>query len=215
MVSDIEDTISRIMSNLVGYNPNESIGLFTQGGTMCNMYGYLAGIRKQFPDSEEIGLKRCGPFRFIFSQAGHYSNKTVLSTLGVGSKEFTVELKLNNTNQIDLNDFRTTLESCFKMNLKVPVILITLGTTDTFAIDNIKAVYDIREEMCKKYNITVKPHLHADTAVGWPLVYFRDYDFDKNPLGINEKTIECIFIYINNNPFLYFIKIFFYSFTSC
>lgn len=87
---------------------------------MCNMYGYLAGIRKAFPQSRDKGLQNCGEYRFIISQAGHYSNSTVLSTLGVGNSDRILKMKLNNTNQIDLADFRLALEGCFKVNIKVP-----------------------------------------------------------------------------------------------
>ena len=37
------------MANLVGYDPDQAAGIFTQGGTFCNLYGYLMGIRKSMP----------------------------------------------------------------------------------------------------------------------------------------------------------------------
>ncbi len=42
-----EKTVIRKVANLIGYDADKASGLFTQGGTMCNLYGYLFGIRAE------------------------------------------------------------------------------------------------------------------------------------------------------------------------
>ena len=36
------------------------------------------------------------------------------------------------------------------------------------------------------------PHIHVDSAGGWPLIFFLDYDFERNPLNILPQTLEGI-----------------------
>lgn len=59
-------------------------------------------------------------------------------------------------------------------------------------MDDIKKVVDIRDEVCEKYKMEDKPHIHADSAVGWPILFFLDYDLKKNNLNINDQTLESI-----------------------
>ena len=43
----------------------------------------------------------------------------------------------------------------------------------------------IEKSSCAQFEVAVKPHIHVDSAIGWPLLFFLDYDFQKNPLRIN------------------------------
>jgi glutamate/tyrosine decarboxylase-like PLP-dependent enzyme len=67
--------------------------------------------------------------------------------------------------------------------------MLTMGTTDTFGVDRVEPVRDLCDRLCAAYEVTARPHIHVDAAVGWPLVFFLDYDFELNPLGINEPTL--------------------------
>jgi glutamate/tyrosine decarboxylase-like PLP-dependent enzyme len=71
----------------------------------------------------------------------------------------------------------------------VPTIMLTMGTTDTFGVDRVKPVVDIRDRLCAQFDVAIKPHIHVDSAVGWPMIFFIDYDFQKNPLKINAATL--------------------------
>jgi len=189
---DLEKLVIRKMARLIGFNPDLSTGIFTQGGTFCNLYGYLLGIRKTMPETRQFGMATHQDYRFINSQAAHYSNIINLSLLGANSNDRNIRIKITKNNKIVLDDLENQLESCFKLKITVPCILLTLGTTDSFGVDEVKPIYDIRERLCKKYNISqqLKPHIHVDAAVGWPILFFRDYEFEKNPLNINDVTLE-------------------------
>ncbi len=187
--TELEKLVVRQMANLVGYDAEKATGLFTQGGTFCNLYGYLLGLRKTFPESVAEGLADQN-FVMMNSQAGHYSNMTNLTLLGVNMKTQVRRVKITIDNQMDLNDLERQLDECLSQGIDVPSILVTCGTTDTFAIDDIEAVYDIREEAVRKHKLKYRPHIHVDAAVGWALAFFNPYDFDENPLGINPATLE-------------------------
>jgi glutamate/tyrosine decarboxylase-like PLP-dependent enzyme len=190
MADELEKTVVRQIANLVGYDPAQADGVFTQGGTFCNMYGYLFGIRKSMPDSLRLGLEYGQDYRIINSQGGHYSNTTNLSVLGVNMARKTIRIQLTKSNDIDIIDLERQLTACFQLKCVVPAIMLTMGTTDTFGVDRVKPVYELCQRLCARFEIHVPPHIHVDAAVGWPLIFFLDYDFEKNPLQINAVTLE-------------------------
>ncbi len=187
--TELESVVVRQIANLVGYDDQKATGLFTQGGTFCNLYGYLLGLRKCFPDSATTGIGD-KKLALINSQAGHYSNVTNLSLLGVDMGKQLLRIKVNENNQIDLNDLTKQFEYCIRHDIIVPTILLTFGTTDTFAIDDVAAVYLLRERLCRQYGLNYRPHIHVDAAVGWTLLFFKEYAFERNELAINTATLE-------------------------
>jgi len=187
--AELENLVIRQMASLAGYDATTASGLFTQGGTFCNLYGYLLGLRKALPESSVKGFANQS-FMMMNSQAGHYSNMTNLSLMGININDQVLRIHIDQNNQIDLKHAEEQMEQCFKNGIVIPTILLTFGTTDTFAIDDVKAIYDIRETLCQRYNTDYKPHIHVDAAIGWALVFFNDYDFTQNPLGINAATLD-------------------------
>jgi len=190
MASELEKNVVRQIANLSGYDPNKATGIFTQGGTFCNLYGYLLGIRKSLSDSVHHGLATVHDYRMINSQGGHYSNITNLSLLGVDIETKVIRIKITENNNIDMADLEKHLVACFQLNCMVPTIMLTMGTTDTFGVDQVKPVYDLRNRLCEKYELNIRPHIHVDSAIGWTIIFFLDYDFDRNPLHINKKTLK-------------------------
>jgi glutamate/tyrosine decarboxylase-like PLP-dependent enzyme len=189
MAVELEHSVVRQIATQVGWNPATAAGIFTQGGTFCNLYGYLLGIRKNLPLAREFGLEHGLDYRIINSQGGHYSNTTNLSLLGVNLRRKTIRIRITDDNDMDMADLERQLRACFQLGCVVPTIMLTMGTTDTFAVDRVAPVRDLCERLCEHYEITAKPHLHVDAAVGWPLIFFLDYDFDRNPLEINDSTL--------------------------
>ena len=192
MADELEKNVIRQMAELAGYNTEKSTGIFTQGGTFCNLYGYLLGIRKSLPVAWKFGMAPAHDYRIINSQGGHYSNITNLSLLGVNIREKTIRLKMEKNNDIDLDDLEQQLTACFQLNCVVPTIMLTMGTTDTFGVDPVKPVYELRNRLCDRFGLATKPHIHVDSAIGWSMLFFLGYDFEKNPLQINEQTLAGI-----------------------
>lgn len=186
----LEKLMIRQMSKLIGYDPEQATGVFTQGGTFCNMYGYLLGMRKSIPNSKLYGMHNSlSTYHMINSIAAHYSAITTLSVLGIDIAKRVLRIKVTHNHDIDIEDFEEKLHACFSLKSVVPTILLTLGTTDTFGVDQVKSIMEIRDALCDKFEINIKPHIHADAAVGWNILFFLNYDFDANPLNINFKTL--------------------------
>ena len=192
MADELAKAVIRQVASLAGYEPGLATGIFTQGGTFCNLYGYLTGIRKSLPEARQYGMGYIHDYRFINSQGGHYSNITNLSLLGVDIRNRTIRIQINASNEIDLDDLERHLRACFGLHCVVPTIMLTMGTTDTFAVDRVKPVHDLRNRLCEHFGIQVRPHIHVDSAIGWPMLFFLDYDFDRNPLRINAATLAGI-----------------------
>ncbi len=189
MAGELESMVIRQMASLAGYDPAQATGIFTGGGTFCNLYGYLLGIRKSLPQSREYGLETGHDYRIVNSGVGHYSNMTNLSLLGVNIRRKTIRIRATDNNDMDLAELEQQLTACFQLGCVVPTIMLTMGTTDTFGVDRVKPVVEIRDRLCTQFDVAVKPHIHVDSAIGWPLLFFLDYDFQKNPLRINAATL--------------------------
>jgi glutamate/tyrosine decarboxylase-like PLP-dependent enzyme len=192
MANELEKLVVRQIAALAGYDPSRAAGIFTQGGTFCNLYGYLTGIRKSLPEAKHYGMGYTHDYRMINSQGGHYSNITNLSLLGVDIRKRAIRIKISDNNNIDLDDLEQSLRACFVVGCAVPTIMLTMGTTDTFAVDPVRAVHDLRNRLCDQYDIPVRPHIHVDSAIGWTMLFFVNYDFDSNPLAINQETLAGI-----------------------
>ena len=192
MADELEKTVVRQIACLAGYDPELATGIFTQGGTFCNLYGYLTGIRKSLPEAKQYGMGYIHDYRIINSQGGHYSNVTNLSLLGVDIQKRTIRIQITENNEIDLDDLERHLRACFELRCVVPAIMLTMGTTDTFAVDRVKPVHDLRNRLCGHYGIDPLPHIHVDSAIGWSMLFFLDYDFAANPLAIHPATLEGI-----------------------
>ncbi|NQY80372.1 MAG: aspartate aminotransferase family protein [Candidatus Caenarcaniphilales bacterium] len=189
--NELEVRVVKSLAKILGYTDLEKVsGLAIEGGTKGNMYGYLLGLNKAFPDIRENGLMGVKQeFKFINSQSGHFSNFTTLAAIGVGRKN-AFRIPCDEHNVINIKIFKETLEDCVKKNIIVPTVLITIGTTDACSLDNIKEVHGVIEEFAEKYPDMHRPHLHVDAAIGWAFSFYNNYDLEKNKLHFRESMIE-------------------------
>jgi len=68
----------------------------------------------------------------------------------------------------------------------------TMGTTDAFGIDDLAAIYELRERLIVEFSLDYRPHIHADAVIGWAWSVFNDYDFAGNPLGFRGRTARAL-----------------------
>lgn len=108
MAAELEHAVIRQVARLAGYDVERATGIFTQGGTFCNLYGYLTGIRKSLPQARLSGMGNTPDYRIINSQGGHYSNITSLSLLGVDIRQRAIRIKIGENNEMDLGDLKGT-----------------------------------------------------------------------------------------------------------
>lgn len=142
-------------------------GYVTNGGTEGNMYGlYLA--RELYPE----GI-------IYYSQDTHYSVSKILRILRMKS----IMIRSQESGEIDYEDLRETIR--IKRDF-VPIILANIGTTMKGAIDNVKRIHDILDELAISTH-----YIHCDAALCGMILPFTigapGFDFR---LGVDSISIS-------------------------
>lgn len=179
-----------MLSHLAGYDPRQSGGIFTFGGTGTILYGCKVGLEKALGGRGNVeGIKE--DLKIVASRSSHYSHFNVASWLGIGTRNL-VLIPTNQQSEISLFDLEEYLRKAFEEGTKVAAILATMGTTDAFGIDDLGAIIRLRDRLAAEYELEHPPHIHADSVIGWIWLVFRDYDFLDNPLGFRPRTLRAL-----------------------
>ncbi len=174
---------------LVGYDPETSSGLFTFGGSGTILYGLRMGLEKALPGSMRTGL--CQPATIVCSDRAHHACQTAAAWLGIGTDQV-VRVPTDACRQIRPCLVETECRDVLRAGLPLAAIVATLGTTDAFGLDDVTALFEIRERLVDEFNLDYRPHLHADAVFGWAFCVFTDYDFEHNPLGFSGATLRAL-----------------------
>jgi glutamate/tyrosine decarboxylase-like PLP-dependent enzyme len=129
--------------------------------------------------------------KVLASGASHYARLNVAGWLGLGSDNL-ITIPSTARNEISLTHLEATLRDLYQRDETVAAIILTLGTTDAFGIDDLAAVAALRDRLVAEYRRPFAPHLHADAVIGWPWLVFQDYDFALNPLGFHARTLRAL-----------------------
>ncbi|WP_338674351.1 pyridoxal-dependent decarboxylase [Streptomyces sp. SCSIO 30461] len=176
-------------ASLLGYDQDEVGGLFSFGGTATNLYGVKVGLEKAQPGAMQSGVRE-GLVTFA-SDSSHYCRLTVAGWLGLGTDN-SITIPTDDRGEMDVGALRTGLEEAIGAGKKIAAIICTMGTTDSFGIDDLEAVVDLRDELVETHGLQYKPHVHADAVSGWAWAVFNDYDFEVNPLGFAARTLRAL-----------------------
>lgn len=176
-------------AQLVGYDPQRAGGLFTFGGTGTLLYGVKVGLEKACPGAGRQGLK--DDVVLLSSEQSHYSCLTVASWLGIG-QDHVVRVPSDTNNAVRLEALEAAARQALDAGRKIAAIVATMGTTDAFGIDDLRAIDALRRRLAEQYKLPYLPHLHADAVIGWAWSVFNDYDFLHNPLGFRGRTVRAL-----------------------
>lgn len=220
-LSSAEVEATAMMANLIGFDPKNAVGIFTFGGTACNLYGAKIGLTKALPNSAKEGvtgqkqnpiiqlIKRllskipflnkianflfpeCGQVKIIAGKSAHSSKLNIINWLGIGTNNL-INIPINEDQSMKIDKLRETCEKEISKGNKIGCIMATMGTTDSMGMDDLQKIAEMRDELVKKYKLDYVPHIHADAVIGWVMSVFNDYDLDKNPLQLSDNTIEKI-----------------------
>ncbi|KYF92729.1 hypothetical protein BE17_47480 [Sorangium cellulosum] len=177
------------VADLVGYDPAKVGGIFTFGGTATLLYGVRIGLEKALPGTMTGGLR--SGFRVVTSDRGHYSSMTVMGWLGGGTNNL-VRVATDDDNSMRLDALELTLRRMIESGERIATIIATVGTTDAFGIDNVEHTVRLRDALVEEYRLDYRPHVHADAVIGWAFSVFNTYDFERNPLGFDGRTLQCL-----------------------
>ena len=182
--------LSKYLSNLVGWDWKKSHGLFTFGGKGTNLYATKIALNQAIPDNMKKGLQSRQCF-MLTSATAHPCHYEVCQWLGIGS-ENCIDIPCHDSGLIDID----VAEKIICENIENGKIFLGFNingcNTVEFSVDPIKQVYDLNQKIVKKYGLQYVPHIHVDAVLGWVWLFFRDYDFRKNPLKFQQKSLQKI-----------------------
>ncbi|MER3445942.1 MAG: aspartate aminotransferase family protein [Candidatus Dadabacteria bacterium] len=184
-----ETEVAGMTSRLIGYDPTQSSGVFTFGGTGTELYGIKVGIEKAIPNAMENGVREDA---VIFgSDCSHYCRYNVAGWLGLGTKNL-VTIPTNMRNEMDTNALSKAAHEALLEGRKIAGFICTMGTTDAFGLDDIEEVVKLRDGLVEEFKLPYRPHVHADAVIGWAWSVFNDYPFETNPLGFRPRTVRAL-----------------------
>lgn len=187
--AEAEVRIVSMMSKIIGYDAEKSGGYTTWGGQGTVFTGLRLAIAKHCPTANKKGVPR--NFYCFSSEGSHYSLLKSIEATGIGSDNL-VKIKTKEDLSMDIFDLKEKMENVIKGG-GIPIYVVaTMGTTDSFAIDDLQSIRNVVDTLAEKYNI--KPaHIHADSAIGAMYSLFNDYNFNENPLKLNSEVLEGLY----------------------
>jgi L-2,4-diaminobutyrate decarboxylase len=189
MVALAEVEVSAITSDLLGYDPAESQGVFTFGGTGTLLYAARIGLEKACPGSMKSGVRE--PAVIVASECAHYACRTIAGWIGLG-EDSVIEVPSSNENEVRTCLLESMCRDALKAGKKIAMIVATMGTTDAFGLDDLATIHEIRNRLVDEFSLDYIPHIHADAVIGWAWSVFNDYDFNENPLGFRPRTVRSL-----------------------
>lgn len=182
--------VVKYISELLQWNWKESHGIFTFGGKGTNLYATKIALNVALPDNIKKGINSNNIF-MITSERAHPCHYEVCNWLGIG---------VDNCIEAPCDD-----NGCIKMDLLEKIICkkieqgkIFLGfnvngcSTVEFTVDPVKKIYELNKKIIKEYKLDYQPIIHVDAVIGWVWLFFREYDFIKNPLSFPQKSLNKI-----------------------
>jgi aromatic-L-amino-acid decarboxylase len=154
---ELEQHLLKDLSRKIGYG-EESVGLFTSGGSEANHTAILLGISSRVPSFVEKGLfaAQRRPLVYLSRESHHSLHKAVVA-IGLG-KESIREIDVDDQMRMKMGDLRKQIELDLAQGHQPCILVATAGTTNSGAIDNIQA----SAELAKQFGMW----FHVDAAYG-------------------------------------------------
>ena len=145
---ELECEVIRFFAELAELPENEMWGYVTNGGTEGNIYGLFLA-RETLPDA-----------LVYYSEDTHYSVGKALRLLNIRS----IMIRHQENGEMDYEDLRESLA----IHRELPaIILTTVGTTMTGAVDNIIKIKKILDEL-----LIERRYIHVDAALSGMIMPF-------------------------------------------
>ncbi len=186
--AEAEVRIIAMLSELVGFNKTKSWGYTTWGGQGA----VFSSLRLAISKHDATAAKKGVPTN-LYCFAGencHYSLLKSMEATGIGSDHL-ILIKTNEDLSMDLNDLEHKIREIIHKGGIPLYVLATMGSTDSFSIDDIQGIKTICHQIQNQYHI--KPiRIHADSAIGGMFLVFNQYDEDYNPLCFSNQVLKEI-----------------------
>lgn len=184
-----EQKVIKAIAEYIGWDWQKAGGTFTWGGKATSMYGIKLGLKKCSPNSSAQGVKE--DVIVLSTTAGHPAHTSDSSWLGIGTANI-IRIKTDRASRVDLREMEKVIEEKTKEGKKIAAIIISGGTTNNMVVDPIEEVVDLRDNLVERLDLNYAPHIHVDAVVAFPWIFFKDYNFQSNPLNIDRQALARI-----------------------
>lgn len=183
-----EIEVTSMLSKLIGYDENISAGYTTWGGQGAVFNSLRLAIARYAPSSNQSGVPQ--NLYCFCSELSHYSLYKSVEATGIGVENM-IRVKANADHSMNLEDLKEKMEYVIAEGGVPLYVLATMGTTDTFGVDDIEGIKRIAKELENKNGI-YPVYIHADSAMGGMYTFFNNYDFESNPLRLEDNVKEVL-----------------------
>ncbi len=182
-----EEATVQILGNMIGIK--NAKGWFTFSGSATILYGIKVGLKKADPESARKGITKS--VSIISTEDGHFATTYSAEWLGIGTDNVE-RIKANANRTSSLTDLEQLLRTRMENGIRIAAIVVNGGTSYGHVIDDIKTIVELRDALVKEYKLEYSPHIHVDSVIGWMWLFFHNYDFKQNELGITDEALELI-----------------------
>ncbi|MGA5692633.1 pyridoxal phosphate-dependent decarboxylase family protein [Cytobacillus pseudoceanisediminis] len=183
-----EIEITSMLSKLIGYDESISAGYTTWGGQGAVFNSLRLAIARYAPSSNENGVPQ--NLYCFCSELSHYSLYKSVEAAGIGVKNM-IRVKANADHSMNLDDLKEKMALVIAKGGVPLYVLATMGTTDTFGVDDIEGIKRIAEDLERTYGV-FPIYIHADSAMGGMYTFFNHYDFESNPLRFEDNVKKVL-----------------------
>ncbi|SEM08746.1 Glutamate or tyrosine decarboxylase [Stigmatella aurantiaca] len=175
-------------SNLDATEGSAPGGLYTFGGSGCYFYAMKYALTRVLgAESRHKGIRTDA--KILVSYQGHYAKENSSDWTGLGMDNV-VQIRTDPvTNVMDLRHLEEVMRTFHDAQVPIAAVVCTMGTTDAFAVDDVKAVRGLVEKYPNPAPFG-KTFIYCDAVIGWSWLTFGSYDFKANPLGFTPLVLE-------------------------
>lgn len=159
----METVVLTKMREIIGWNFGDSI--LAPGGSISNLYAFLAARHRMFPKYKENGSK-CLPGELVMftSDQSHYSVKSCAAVSGLGTDNC-IMIQSDEVGRMIPSELEKAIVERKGLGQIPFFVTATVGTTVLGAFDPIQEIADI----CEKHGLW----LHIDVSVSLNLMILR------------------------------------------
>lgn len=180
-----EKNVVKMLSEVIGWDNSLSGGISTIGGKESLIYFILSGIKEAKNASSNI--------KFFTSAKNHYSLEHVLKITGLDPNQSLERIPTNQDGTIKTKNLEASIIKHLKSGGSIGGIILLGGETINHIIDPVKSIYDIRNNIVERYHLNYNPKIHLDSVNGFPWIFFKEYNWDKNILNIGANSLGKIY----------------------
>lgn len=181
--------VTKYLCDLAEINWKKAMGVFTFGGKGTNLYAIKIGLEKCMNNADDEGIKN-NVFT-ITTEQGHPCHSEVCGWLGIGRKN-SIAVPVDGDGIVIIEEAEKIIAKELEKGRRLACITINGATTIQMTIDPVKEIAQMRDRLVEKFQLDYQPHIHLDSVIGWVYLFFKNYDFIKNPLQIRQRALNKI-----------------------